>query len=380
MNARLLVVSLEQGVAAPLCTRKLADFGARVIKVERPEGDFARRYDRAVKGQSSYFVWLNCGKESITLDLRTAGDRALLHSMASRADVFIQNARPGSLAALGIELAEWRTRHPRLVTCSITGYGETGPHARRKAYDLLIQAECGLAAITGSPAEPSRAGISLVDISAGVTAYEGILESLLRRVHTGRGEHIEISLFDSISDWMAVPLLQAKYAKAPERVGLRHPSIAPYGAYTCADGVPVLLAIQNEREWIALCTRVLSSPGLAADVHYGDNTARVKNRQLLDSIIEPTLGALVSTEVCRRLDDADIAYGVINELDAVLRDPRLRTVQVETSGGTVSVPRPATLRASAAETLGAVPELDQQGPAIRREFGLSSSDGNASVA
>src|SRR5882672_3185965 len=250
MQPRLLVVSLEQAVAAPLCTRKLADFGARVIKVERPEGDFARRYDRAVKGQSSYFVWLNRGKESITLDLRTAGDRALLDSMASRADVFIQNARPGSLAALGIELAEWRTRHPRLVTCSITGYGETGPHARRKAYDLLIQAECGLAAITGSPAEPSRAGISLVDISAGVTAYEGILESLLRRVHTGKGEHIEISLFDSISDWMAVPLLQAKYAKAPERVGLRHPSIVPYGAYTCADGVPVLLAIQNEREWI----------------------------------------------------------------------------------------------------------------------------------
>jgi crotonobetainyl-CoA:carnitine CoA-transferase CaiB-like acyl-CoA transferase len=199
-------------------------------------------------------------------------------------------------------------------------------------------------------------------------------------VHTGQGEHVEISLFDSISDWMAVPLLQAKYAKAPERVGLRHPSIAPYGAYTCADGVPVLLAIQNEREWIALCTRVLSNPGLAADVHYGDNTARVKNRQLLDSIIEPTLGALVSTEVCRRLDDADIAYGVINELDAVLRDPRLRTFQVETSAGKVSVPLPATLRASAAETLGAVPELDQQGPAIRREFEFSSADGNASVA
>ncbi len=378
MSARLLVVSLEQAVAAPLCTRKLADFGARVIKVERPDGDFARGYDRAVKGQSSYFVWLNRGKESITLDLRAAGDRALLDSMVSRADVFIQNTRPGSLTALGIDLAKWRTRDPRLVTCSITGYGESGPHARRKAYDLLIQAECGLAAITGSPAEPSRAGISLVDISAGVTAYEGILEALLRRVHTGVGDHIEISLFDSISDWMAVPLLQAKYAKAPERVGLRHPSIAPYGAYTCADGVQVLLSVQNEREWKALCTEVLSNPGLAADGCYRDNTARVQNQQLLDPLIERTLGGLASTEVCRRLNDADIAYGVINELDAVLRDPRLRTLQVETSAGTVSVPLPPTRRAYAAETLGAVPELNEHGPAIRREF--LPSDGNAPVA
>jgi len=378
LSARLLVVSLEQAVAAPLCTRKLADFGARVIKVERPEGDFARRYDRAVKGQSAYFVWLNRGKESIALDLRSAEDRALLDSMACRADVFIQNARPGSLAALGIELAKWRTRNPRLVTCSITGYGESGPHARRKAYDLLIQAECGLAAITGSPAEPSRTGISIVDISAGVTAYEGILEALLRRAHSAVGDHVEISLFDSISDWMAVPLLQAKYAKAPGRVGLRHPSIAPYGAYTCADGVQVLLAIQNEREWMVLCTQVLSSPVLAADVRYCDNTARVENRLLLDSLIQRTLGGLVSTEACRRLDDADIAYGLVNELDAVLRDPRLRTVEVETSAGTVSVPLPPTRRAYAGETLEAVPELDEHGPAIRREF--SPSAGSAWVA
>ncbi len=227
MQPRLLVVSLEQAVAAPLCARKLADFGARVVKVERPEGDFARGYDRAVKGQSSYFVWLNRGKESISLKLRDGKDLALLDAMITRADVFIQNMRPGTLSDLGIDLSKWHAANPRLVTCSISGYGESGPCARRKAYDLLIQAECGLAAITGSPAEPSRTGISVVDIAAGVTAYEGILEALLRRANTGVGDHIEVSLFDSICDWMAVPLLQASYATAPKRVGLRHPSIAP---------------------------------------------------------------------------------------------------------------------------------------------------------
>src|SRR6266478_1683188 len=368
MQPRLLVVSLEQAVAAPLCARKLADFGARVVKVERPEGDFARGYDRAVKGQSSYFVWLNRGKESISLKLRDGKDLALLDAMITRADVFIQNMRPGTLSDLGIDLSKWHAANPRLVTCSISGYGESGPCARRKAYDLLIQAECGLAAITGSPAEPSRTGISVVDIAAGVTAYEGILEALLRRANTGVGDHIEVSLFDSICDWMAVPLLQASYATAPKRVGLRHPSIAPYAAYVCADGLQVLLSVQNEREWVALCAQVLLTPELALDCRYHDNPLRVHNREGLDALIERVLGTLLSTEVCRRLDAADIAYGLINDVDAVLRDPRLRTVPVQTPAGTVSVPAPAARHQSMCAMIGAVPGLDEHGPLIRREF------------
>ncbi len=243
MQPSLLVVSLEQAVAAPLCSRKLADFGARVIKIERPGGDFAREYDRVVQGQSTYFVWLNRGKESICLDLRQAQDRLTLNNLLSCADVFVQNLRPNALSALGIDLPALRSKRPALITCSISGYGEAGPYAKRKAYDLLIQAECGLAAITGSASEPSRVGISVVDIAAGVTAYEAILEALLRRASTGKGDHIDVSAFrlDRGLDGRFRCCMHGM-GEAPRRVGLRHPNIAPYGVFTCIDGQQILLS------------------------------------------------------------------------------------------------------------------------------------------
>jgi crotonobetainyl-CoA:carnitine CoA-transferase CaiB-like acyl-CoA transferase len=367
-ESTLLVISLEQAVAAPLCSRKLADMGARVVKVEQPAGDFARGYDRAVKGQSSYFVWLNRGKESISLDLRHANDVALLESMASRADVFIQNSRPGTLPELGIDISKWRRTNPRLVTCSISGYGTSGPDSRRKAYDLLVQAESGLASITGSPAEPARVGISVIDIAAGVTAYEAILEALLRRTFTGLGDHIEVSLFDAIAEWMAVPLLHAAYAKAPRRVGLMHPSIAPYGAYDCADGARVLFSVQNEREWVAFSDRVMTRASLRMDPRFRDNCARVYNREALDALIGEVFGASPSEHICRLLDDADIAYGLINELDAVLKHPRLRQCEVETPAGTIALPAPAARHERATARIGAVPSLNQHGASIRSEF------------
>jgi itaconate CoA-transferase len=368
MESTLLVVSLEQAVAAPLCSRKLADMGARVLKVEQPAGDFARGYDRAVKGQSSYFVWLNRGKESVSLDLRNVNDVGLLESMASRADVFIQNIRPGTLPALGIDISKWRRANPRLVTCSISGYGTSGPDSRRKAYDLLVQAESGLASITGSPAEPSRVGISVIDIAAGVTAYEAILEALLRRTFTGLGDHIEVSLFDAIAEWMAVPLLHAAYAKSPRRVGLMHPSIAPYGAYVCADGARVLFSVQNEREWAAFCDKVITSVNLRADPRFHDNCARVDNREALDALVDEMFGHSSSEQICRLFDDADIAYGLINELDAVLKHPRLRQCEVDTPAGPVLLPAPAARHERVTARIGPVPSLNQHGASIRSEF------------
>jgi crotonobetainyl-CoA:carnitine CoA-transferase CaiB-like acyl-CoA transferase len=367
VDPRLLVISLEQAVAAPLCSRRLADFGARVVKIEPPEGDFARRYDRAVRGQSAYFVWLNRGKESISLDLRNPDDLSVLNAMAERADVFIHNLRPGGLADLGIDLAGWHRANPRLISCTISGYGAGGPYAARKAYDLLVQAESGLASITGS-GEPSRVGISVVDIGAGVTAYEAILEALLRRSSTGSGEQVEVSLFDAIVEWMTVPLLHALYAKAPGRVGLMHPSIAPYGAFVCQDGVRVLIGVQNEREWMALCAEVVGKPDLAHDPRFRDNTLRVANRGALDAELAMTFAAQPSEEMCRRLYQANVAYGLINELAAVLEHPMLRMVEVPTAAGGISLPAPAAWHSAARPRIDPVPELDQHGAALRAEF------------
>jgi len=378
MDPELLVISLEQAVAAPLCSRRLADFGARVVKIEPPEGDFARRYDRVVRGQSAYFVWLNRGKESISLDLRRRDDLALLEAMVRRADVFIHNLRPGGLADLGIDLAGWRHANQRLITCTISGYGAGGPYAARKAYDLLVQAESGLASITGSAAEPSRVGISVVDIGAGVTAYEAILEALLLRSRTGSGEHVEVSLFDAISEWMAVPLLHALYAQAPRRVGLMHPSIAPYGAFACRDGVRVLLGVQNEREWVSLCAEVLGKPDLAHDARFRDNTLRVANRGALDAELARVFAVEPSEEVCRRLNQANVAYGLINNLAAVLEHPMLRMIEVPTAAGGISVPAPAARHSGARPRIGPVPERDQQGTALRAEFAPDVGDAGSS--
>jgi len=253
----LLVVALEQAVAAPMCTCRLADAGARVIKIERPEGDFARGYDSAMHGESAYFVWLNRGKESVVLDLAKPADKALFAAMLARADVLVQNLKPGAIAKLGFPITQLRRAHPRLIVCSVSGYGEEGPFAGRKAYDLLVQAESGLSSVTGGPDAPSRVGVSVCDIAAGMNAYEAILEALLARAQSGQGAELSISMFDAMADWMTVPLLQYEGGMPPKRMGLAHTSISPYGAFRTRDGVDILISIQNDREWRVLAERVI---------------------------------------------------------------------------------------------------------------------------
>src|SRR3984885_5663643 len=273
----LLVVSLEQAVAAPMCTCRLADAGARVIKIERPEGDFARFYDDFAHGECSYFVWLNRGKESVVLDLGKAEDKALLEAMLGRADIFVQNLKPGTVGKLGFRIARLRREYPRLICCSISGFGESGPYAMRKAYDLLIQAEVGLASITGT-SEPSRVGVSVVDVATGMNAYEAILEALIARERSGEGAEISLSMFDAMADWMTVPLLQQEAGKPPQRGGLTHASIAPYGAFPTRDGAEILIGVQNDREWRVLAERALGDADLAADTRFATHSARVERR------------------------------------------------------------------------------------------------------
>jgi len=366
--AGLLVVAIDQAVAAPYCASRLADAGARVIKVERKEGDFARNYDTAAKGESAYFVWLNRGKESIALDLKDPNDAALLHRMIAKADIFIQNLIPGAAARAGFDSAELRARHPRLITCDISGYGEDGPNRDMKAYDLLIQAETGLASVTGSPDAPGRVGVSVVDIAAGMYSLIGILEALVERDRTGKGKGIQTSLFDSMADWMTVPLLFQHYTgKAPARVGLAHPSIAPYGRYECADG-PIVIAVQNEREWQRLCETVLGRAELAADARFASNSARVANRAPLDAAINTVVNALPRTELAARLRKADIAFGNLNSPADLLAHPHLRRVPVETPGGTVELVASPIRVAGERDDWGAVPALDEHGAKLRAEF------------
>src|SRR5262249_23596590 len=274
----LLVVSVEQAVAAPMCTCRLADAGARVIKIERPEGDFARGYDNLAHGESAHFVWLNRGKESVMLNLPKAGDKALLEAMLAKADVFVQNLKPGAVGKLGFALDRLRRDYPRLVICSISGYGESGPYARRKAYDLLIQAEAGLASITGGPEAPARVGVSAVDIVAGMNAYEATLEALIARGRSGQGTGLSISMFDAIADWMTVPLLQHEGGNTPRRIGLAHPSIAPYGVFTTRDGADLLMSIQSDREWRVLAREVLGDAALACDPAFATHVEPVNPR------------------------------------------------------------------------------------------------------
>ncbi len=364
----LLIVSLEQAVAAPYCASRLADAGARVIKVERPEGDFARGYDRVAKGQSAYFVWLNRGKESIALNFKDAGDKALLTALIARADIFIQNLAPGAAARAGFGSAELRARHPRLITIDISGYGEDGPYAKMKAYDLLVQAETGLAAVTGRPEGPGRVGVSVCDIGAGMYAYMAALEALIERGITGKGRGIAVSLFDALADWMNVPYLYQVYGgQAPARVGLNHPSIAPYGVYAAGDGGEVVISIQNEREWVRLCAEVFQRPDMASDPRFADNPVRVTNRPALDAEIAAALAPLTRAQLIERLRAADIAYGAVNSIADLAAHPQLRRIAVETAGGTVEVIAPPA-RGGETVTYGPVPALDQHGAAIRREF------------
>jgi formyl-CoA transferase len=364
----LLVVSVEQAVAAPQCTCRLADAGARVIKVERPEGDFARRYDALVHGESAYFVWLNRGKQSVVLDLGQAGDKAVLEAMLAKADVFVQNLKPGAIAKLGFAFERLRKDYPRLICCSISGYGESGPYAQRKAYDMLIQAESGLASITGGPEAPARAGVSVVDIAAGMNAYEAILEALLARAHTGAGAAIAVSMFDAMTDWMAVPLLQHEGGDTPKRIGLAHTSISPYGAFKTRDGGDVLISIQNDREWLILAEHVMGDKALAADPNFATNVERMKRRAETDGRVAAAFAAVDVVPLVEKLTRYDIAFGVINDLNLLARHPHLRRVSVGTPTGPASMPAPAAIHDGVPRKLGAVPALGEHSDIIRKEF------------
>jgi itaconate CoA-transferase len=369
--AGVLAVALEQAVAAPFATSRLADAGARVIKIERAEGDFARRYDRAVKGMASYFVWLNRGKESLVLDLKDAADAALLHRIVARADIFIQNLAPGAAVRAGFGAAALRARDPRLITCDISGYGEDGPYRAMKAYDLLVQAESGLSAVTGGPEAPGRVGVSISDLASGLTAYSAILEALYARERTSEGAALAVSLFDVMADWMSVPLLQFLYAgKAPERIGMNHPSIAPYGAYPTR-GEPVVIAIQNEREWRAFCAGVLERPELADGPLYADIPRRVANRAALDAEIARIFTAIDRAALLERLERFGIAFGSLNSVESAARHSQLRRATAETPAGPVELIAPPVRRAGEAQPkLGRLPAIGEHSAAIRREFAV----------
>lgn len=374
----LLVVALEQAVAAPTCSCRLADAGARVIKIERPEGDFARGYDALVHGESAYFVWLNRGKESVVLDFLREDDRTLLEALIARADVFVQNLKPGALAKLGFAIERLRQDYPRLITCSISGYGEDGPYAMRKAYDLLIQAEVGLASITGGPEGPSRVGVSIVDVGTGLNAYAAVLEALIARGRSGEGSSISVSLFDAMADLMTVPLLQHEGGKPPTRIGLGHPSVCPYGVFRTGDGAQVLIAVQNDREWRIFAESVLGEAAMGIDPAFATNVARVANRADTDARIAACFGKLSIDDVIARLAAADIAFGRVSDLAALAAHPHLRRISVETPSGPASVPAPGA-RHDLPRRHGAVPALGAHTEAVRAEFLRSRAAEQASV-
>lgn len=365
----ITVVALEQAVAAPLCTQRLADAGARVIKVERPEGDFARGYDRLVHGESAYFVWLNRGKESICLDLRQPDDMALLRRMIAVADVFVQNLAPGAAGRLGLGAAELRAAHPRLIHVSVSGYGEDGPYRDQKAYDMLIQGESGLVSINGTEEGAARVGISLCDIGAGETAYAAVLRALIGRGQSGEGRTIEVSLFHTLADWMNVPYLQTRYGKAPPgRVGLRHPTIAPYAAFHCAEGGDVLLSVQSDREWGQLCTRLLGRPELAADPRFATNVARVAHRDEVEALVGAALGKLDRETAIARLNEAGIACGRLSTLADLEQHPQARHILADSPTGEIEMMAPGVRFDAAPPPGGLVPARGQHGDALRAEF------------
>jgi itaconate CoA-transferase len=367
--AGLLVVSLEQAVAAPYCSSRLADAGARVIKIERPEGDFARGYDRAAKGSSSYFVWLNRGKQSLVADIKNPADAALLHSILAQADVFIQNLAPGAAARAGFGSKALRASYPRLITVDISGYGASGDYATMKAYDLLVQAESGLATVTGHPAGPGRVGVSACDIACGMAAHAGVLEALIGRGITGVGKGIAVSLFDGMADWMNVPLLMYEgTGVAPARIGLAHPSICPYGAFDTEDGSQVLIAIQNEREFVDFCAKFMDEPDLPKRAGFETNVIRVANRPMVDAYIGTMFATLTRDAAAKKLRAANTAYGFVNDLAAFSKHPALRRAIVETPGGPVAIAAPPVLTSDGPRQLGPVPAIGADSATIRAEF------------
>lgn len=362
----LTVLTFEQAVAAPYCTSRLAQDGARVIKIERPEGDFARGYDDAVDGEASYFVWLNAGKESIALNLKDPDDLALTRSMLEKADIVVQNFAPGALKRIGIDLEEERKSRPELITLGISGYGTSGPYAEMKAYDLLIQAESGLCAVTGSPDSPARVGVSICDIATGMQAYAAILRALLTRAIKGHGEHLEISMFESMTEWVAVPFLQTRDGgKSPKRMGVAHPSIAPYGVFNTADFRQLLISVQNEREWKLFASDFLPA-GTAGDARFENNVSRCKYRAELDALITASFAASELDDLVSRLSRIRIAFARLRTLEEVVDHPALVTAPVLLNGKEVQLPVPGGGRGS--DRVLEVPGLNQHGNALRQEF------------
>lgn len=364
----LLVVSLEQAVAAPFCTQRLADAGARVIKIERDGGETARHYDRAVKGASAYFVWLNRGKESAVLDLKSPQDMALFTAMLGRADVLVQNLVPGALARMGLDSATLSQRFSRLIVANISGYGQDTAYAENRAYDMLVQAESGIAGVTGTPDAPCKIGISAADIATGMTAYSAVLEAVIARGITGRGRHIDIAMFDVMADWMSVPLLHLEEdGRNTARHGLNHAVICPYGPMVCADGV-LVVAVQNNGEWARFCETVLTRPDWVLDPRYATNPDRVANRSDLERDIAPVVARLTTAEMITRLEAGRIAWGRLSTVGDLSTHPALRRVDVALADGrTVSLPRPPARDATFAS--GAVPDLGTATARLRAEFG-----------
>ena len=379
----LLVVALEQAVAAPFATRQLADLGARVIKVERRgAGDFARGYDRSVHGQSSYFVWLNRGKESLELDVKDPGDLAVLTALLDRADVFVQNLAPGAAERLGLGSDMLRERHPALITCAVSGYGGQGPYRSKKAYDLLVQCEAGLLSVTGGPDAPAKAGISVADIAAGMYAFSGILTALYERERTGRGTSVDVSMLEALGEWMSQPVNFTVYGGHPaRRTGARHTSISPYGPYTVAGGGQVFIGIQNEREWAVLCRQILGRPELIADERFATNPDRVVHDEELTGIIEAALAGIAPDRLTGLLDEAGIASARLRTPQEFAEHPQLaardRWREVDTPGGPVRALLPPVTVPGREPLMGPVPALGQHNEAIRAELGLPLPSGSA---
>jgi itaconate CoA-transferase len=373
------VVSLEHAIAAPFCTRQLADLGARVIKVERPEvGDFARNYDQRARGESSHFVWVNRSKESLALDLKNPEHLQVLKQLIAKADVLVQNLAPGATARMGLDASSLRAAHPRLIVCDISGYGNEGPYRDKKAYDLLIQSESGYLSVTGTAETPSKSGNSIADIAAGMYAYTNILSALIQRDKTGEGAHIDISMLEALAEWMGFPMYYATdNAPPPPRTGASHATIYPYGPFLAGDGVSVMLGLQNEREWVSFCKTVLCMPELATDSHFNNNSLRNQNRTDLESIILSVFATLTASEVIQRLDDAAIANARMNHMADLWAHPQLqarkRWTQVDSPAGPLPALLPPGLQSGFEYTMGPIPSVGQHNAAILEELGMTLS-------
>jgi itaconate CoA-transferase len=376
----ITVVSLEQAVAAPFATRHLADLGARVIKIERPKvGDFARDYDRTVKGMSSHFVWLNRSKESLTLDVKHAKAGEILGRLIGRADVFIQNLAPGAAARLGLGADGLTEKHPRLVVCDISGYGDTGPYASKKAYDLLVQSEAGVLSVSGTPEVPSKVGVSIADIATGIYAYSGILTALYRREKTGKGGRVEVTMLDALGEWMGYPLYYSHFGgTAPPRSGPDHATIVPYGRFRAGDGKSVMLGVQNEREWTSFCDKVLGQPRLAADDRYNTNSKRNERRAELVALIEKTFTTLTSVELVAKLDQAGIANARVNEPGEVWRHEQFkardRWRDVQSPVGPIAALLPPASLTGFEARMDPIPDIGEHTEKILSEIGYSAKD------